>query len=232
MTNYIAYYRVSTTKQGQSGLGLEAQKATVIDFVKEDSIIAAFTEVESGKNNNREQLHAAIKCAKNNNAKLIIAKLDRLSRNAGFIFALRDSGVDFVCADIPDANTLTIGIFAVLAQHERELISSRTKAALQAKKHQGITLGKPENLNDRARARSVEVRKRMAIDNIPNMQAMDIIQDKRKQGKTFQEIADHLNSKGYTTRTGKSFHRATVKMLYERSILSQPVQWIHNAKTK
>lgn len=107
--------------------------------------------MESGKKNNRPQLLAAIEYARKVKATLIIAKLDRLSRNASFIFTLRDSGVDFVCADMPDANTLTIGIFAVLAQHERELISSRTKAALQMKKKQGVKLGKPENLTDQAR---------------------------------------------------------------------------------
>jgi DNA invertase Pin-like site-specific DNA recombinase len=118
---------------------------------------------------------------------------------------------------MPEANTLTIGIFAVLAQHERELISSRTKAALAAKKKQGAKLGKPENLNDQARARSVEVRKQLAFNSIPNLRAMDIITDKRRQGKTFQEIAEHLNNKGYKTRTGKNFYKATVKMLYDRN---------------
>ena len=99
--------------------------------------------MESGNKNNRPQLSAAIGYARKIKATLIIANLDRLSRNAAFIFTLKDSGVDFVCADMPDANTLTIGIFPVLAQHERELISSRTKAALQAKKKQGPKLGKP-----------------------------------------------------------------------------------------
>lgn len=218
MIPYVAYYRVSTQKQGQSGLGLEAQRAAVASFAKDPgAVIAEYTEVESGKNNSREQLLSAIAYAKSKSARLIIAKLDRLSRNAGFIFALRDSGVDFVCADMPDANTLTVGIFAVLAQHERELISSRTKAALQAKKKQGAKLGKPENLTDRGRLRSIEVRRELALTNIPNVQAIDIIADKRKQGKTFQQIADHLNSKGYKTRTGKKFYKATVKMLFDRN---------------
>jgi DNA invertase Pin-like site-specific DNA recombinase len=119
---YVAYYRVSTQKQGNSGLGLDSQRQQVQSFVNcTTCIIAEYTEIESGKNNNREQLLAAIATAKKEGAKLVIAKLDRLSRNANFIFTLRDSGVDFVCADMPDANTLTIGIFAVMAQHEREL---------------------------------------------------------------------------------------------------------------
>jgi DNA invertase Pin-like site-specific DNA recombinase len=181
-------------------------------------IIAEFTEIESGKNNNREQLLEAIDVAKKKSARLIIAKLDRLSRNAAFIFTLRDSGVDFVCADMPDANTLTVGIFAVLAQHEHEMISSRTKAALAAKKRQGAKLGKPENLGDKARARSIEVRRRLAETNISNIQVTDIIADKRKQKMSFQQIAEHLNKKGYKTRMGKTYQKATVKMLYDRSI--------------
>ena len=108
---YVAYYRVSTKKQGESGLGLDAQRSAVAGFVK-GAIIAEFTEVESGKKNQREQLRLAIGRAKKEGAVLVIAKLDRLSRNASFIFTLRDSGVNFQCVDMPDANTLTIGIFA------------------------------------------------------------------------------------------------------------------------
>ncbi|GAB3900781.1 recombinase family protein [Spirosoma agri] len=150
LAKYVAYYRVSTRAQGDSGLGLEGQRYAVANFVKESdrraAIVAEYTEVESGKNNQRVQLTAAIDRAKKEGAVLVIAKLDRLSRNASFIFTLRDSGVNFQCVDMPDANTLTIGIFATLAQHERELISSRTKAALQAKIAKGAILGKPENL--------------------------------------------------------------------------------------
>jgi hypothetical protein len=102
-------------------------------------------EIESGKKNHRPQLLAAIAEARQAGATLLIAKLDRLSRNAGFIFALRDSGVDFVCCDMPDANTLTVGLFAVIAQHERETISKRTKDALAAKKARGTQLGSPQN---------------------------------------------------------------------------------------
>lgn len=151
---YIAYYRVSTRVQGESGLGLDGQRMAVTNFVR-GPVVAEFTEVESGKNNQRVQLAAAIDWAKREGAVLVIAKLDRLSRNASFIFTLSDSGVNFQCVDMPDANTLTIGIFATLAQHERELISSRTKSALQAKIAQGATLGKPENLTPWAQAKGV-----------------------------------------------------------------------------
>ena len=145
MTSYIAYYRVSTQKQGRSGLGLEAQQHAVRSFLKGDTnqLLSEFTEVESGKRNTRPQLTAAIQQAKQQEATLLIAKLDRLSRNASFIFALRDSGVKFVAADMPDANHLTVGILAVIADHERQAISDRTKAALSALKAQGVELGTP-----------------------------------------------------------------------------------------
>ncbi|SFF35183.1 recombinase family protein [Spirosoma endophyticum] len=123
LTKYVAYYRVSTKSQGESGLGLEAQRSAVSGFVEGSDrravIRAEFTEVESGKKNQRVQLAAAIDRAKKEEAVLVIARLDRLSRNASFIFTLRDSGVNFQCVDMPDANTLTIGIFATLAQHDR-----------------------------------------------------------------------------------------------------------------
>ncbi|PLK42075.1 recombinase family protein [Emticicia sp. TH156] len=159
MKQYIAYYRVSTKKQGASGLGLEAQKFTASNFLKEgDRIVKEFIEIESGKSNQRVQLDEAIKYARNNKLTLLVAKLDRLSRNVSFIFTLRDSGVDFVCADIPDANTLTIGIFATIAQHEREIISRRTKDALKAKKAKGYKLGSPQNLTDYSRNQAHRVK--------------------------------------------------------------------------
>ncbi len=133
MKSYDASLRVSTQKQGQSGLGLEAQRAAVEAFTLTAHLVGEFIEVKSGKQNQRPQFGAAMALAKAKGATLLIAKLDRLSRNAGFIFQLRDAGVDFVYCDMPDANTLAVGPFAVLAQHERELISQRTKAALAAK---------------------------------------------------------------------------------------------------
>ena len=151
MPTYFAYYRVSTKQQGASGLGLEAQQAAVVSFLKGGQSQGEYVEVESGKKNQRPQLLAAMAAARAAGGVLLIAKLDRLSRTARFIFTLRDSGVDFVCCDMPDANTLTVGLFAVLAQHERETISKRTKDALAAKKARGAQLGTPANLTAGAR---------------------------------------------------------------------------------
>jgi DNA invertase Pin-like site-specific DNA recombinase len=141
MTKYIAYYRVSTDRQGQSGLGLEAQQAAVASY--RENIVAEFTEIESGKIDSRPQLAAALELCRKLDASILIAKIDRLSRDAAFLLTLRKAGVDIVAADMPHAGTLEFGIRAVVAQHEREEISKRTKAALQAAKARGIRLGSP-----------------------------------------------------------------------------------------
>ena len=217
---YVAYYRVSTQKQGQSGLGLEAQRMAVQQFVKEEGIIVEeFVEVESGKRDGRIQLLAAIASAKKRKAVLIIAKLDRLSRNAGFIFALRDSGVDFVCADMPDANTLKVGIFAVLAQHEREVISSRTKAVLQAKKAQGYQLGKPENLTREATRKGNQAWRVKAALNENNRRASAMIKALRENGMNWLNIAQTLNQHGFKTSQGKVFQAIQVQRLYRKPTL-------------
>src|SRR5579863_5949935 len=143
-TKYVAYLRVSTAKQGRSGLGLEAQREAVRQFVvgRGGKIIAPeFVEVETGSRNDRPELDKALKRCRLTGATMVVAKLDRLSRNAAFLMTLRDSGVDFVAADLPEANTMTVGVMAVVAQHEREAISHRTKAALAAARARGKTLG-------------------------------------------------------------------------------------------
>jgi DNA invertase Pin-like site-specific DNA recombinase len=214
---YVGYYRVSTQKQGNSGLGLEAQKSAVKNYLKHgDELIEEFQEIESGKKNNRPQLHRAIDYCKENNAILLIAKLDRLSRNAGFIYTLRDSNVDFVCADMPDASKVTIGIMAVLAQEERERISQRTKAALGELKRKGVKLGNPQNLTDLSRQKSITTRKQNAVDNKANKRASIMIQTLRKEGKSFQVIANTLNENSFLTRRGKQFTAMAVKRLFDR----------------
>src|SRR5262245_1721096 len=135
----IAYYRVSTAAQGRSGLGLEAQRDAVRGFCKgrECSILGEYTEVESGKSNDRPELDKALEHDRVTRASLVSAKLDRLSRNAAFLLQLRDSGVSFIAADMPEACHLTVGILALVAQQEAEAISARTKAALAAAKARG-----------------------------------------------------------------------------------------------
>jgi DNA invertase Pin-like site-specific DNA recombinase len=125
---FVAYFRVSTDKQGKSGLGLEAQRQAVQQYLNggQWSLIGEFTEIESGKRNERPELEKALVACKRNKAKLVIAKLDRLSRNLAFIATLMDSGVEFIAVDNPHANKLTVHILAAVAQHEREMIGQRT----------------------------------------------------------------------------------------------------------
>lgn len=213
MKKYVAYYRVSTIEQGKSGLGLEAQKESVRRFANCDNcIIAEFIEIASGKNDNRTELQKAIEYAKSNDATLLIAKLDRLSRNAAFIFTLRDTKVNFVCCDMPDANTLTIGIFATLAQHERELISSRTKAALDAKKAQGAKLGNPKGFVGQGKAtatKKAKAEQNQVSENTVKVKSRikEIIElaGFRKENISLSIIANKLNDSNLKTVSDKVF---------------------------
>ena len=207
MEKYIAYYRVSTQKQGKSGLGLEAQKSAVMQFLSEnDILLGEYTDIESGKRNNRPNLLEAIAQSKKEEAILLIAKLDRLSRNAAFIFTLRDTHVKFKCVDMPEANSVTIGIMAVLAQDERERISQRTKAALSELKKQGKKLGSPQNLNLAARKKGFQ----------NNQKATALIVSLRNQGLTFYRITKRLNALNFKTRRGNQFQQNQVKILFDR----------------
>lgn len=218
MAKYIAYYRVSTQRQGNSGLGLDAQKSAVAKFTDgcTDCIVGEYTDVESGKNNNRPELLKAIAEAKRITAKLLIAKLDRLSRNAAFIFTLRDSQVDFICCDMPDANSVTIGIMAVLAQDERERISQRTKNALAELKKRGIKLGTPSNLTENARIKSLEVRSQNAYSNENNRKAGALIVAMKKQGMDDASITRELNQLGFKARRGGELQVVQVQRLFKR----------------
>jgi DNA invertase Pin-like site-specific DNA recombinase len=214
---FVAYYRVSTAKQGRSGLGLEAQRASVQSYVRDGRIVAEYVEVESGKRNDRPKLVQAIAHAQREGATLIIAKLDRLARSVAFIFALRDTGVKFLACDMPEANTLTIGLLAALAQHERELISERTKAALKAKKARGCILGSPQNLTREATEKAAAARRRLAQENTANKRATELALLYRERGLSYASIADTLNSNGHLARRGGRFHACTVERLLKRS---------------
>lgn len=214
LQTYTPYYRVSTPKQGASGLGLDAQRAAARAFVQAPAqLLAEYVEVESGKQNQQPRLLAAIAEARRVGSTLLIAKLDRLSRHAGFIFALRDSGVSFVCCDMPDANTLTVGLFAVLAQHERETIASRTKEALAAKKARGGQLGNPQNMTPAITRLGQAAMQRNAHAHPANRQAAQLAGLLRARQQTLWEIAAVLNTAGYRTRRGKEFHATTVQRL-------------------
>jgi DNA invertase Pin-like site-specific DNA recombinase len=212
--NYIAYYRVSTQKQGTSGLGLDAQKAAVAQFTGncDNCVIGTYTDIESGKNNERPELLKAIAQAKLTGAKLLIAKLDRLSRNAAFILTLKDSGVNFVCCDMPEANALTIGIMAIIAQQEREMISKRTREALQAKLARVGEWRKGVITAD-IHAKGQEAIKAKAASNQNTLRAKNYAKTLKEQGLTLQAIADRLNSEGHHSSTGKQYHRTSVNRL-------------------
>jgi DNA invertase Pin-like site-specific DNA recombinase len=212
-SRFVGYYRVSTTKQGDSKLGLLAQQEAVMKHTN-GCLLAEFTDIASGKSNERPELLKAIEFAKQHDAVLVIAKLDRLSRSLEYIFRLRDSGVRFICCDMPDANTLTIGIIASLAQHERELIADRTKAALLSKKRSGWIGGNNgKYLSDSGREKSKETRRSNALNNRNNKMAWVIVREKLASGDSLRSIAKILNNAGFKSSRGKQFSAQTVKQL-------------------
>ena len=208
---YVAYYRVSTDKQGASGLGLEAQRDEVLRYLNGGSwdLISEFTEVESGRKSRRPELEAAIAMCKKHKATLVVAKLDRLYRNAYFVAKLMHEGIPFVCCDNPHANKMTIQILAAVAENERELISKRTKDALAVVKARGEkTLGCPVPERGAEAAGKVAIKKadRMADNVAP------IIHDLRRKGlSTYREIADALNARGIPTARGGAWYASTVR---------------------
>ena len=217
MQNAIAYYRVSTARQGESGLGLESQRHSVERYAAGANlnILTEFTEVETGTGKRRRvEIFKAIDQAKEFDAVLLIAKLDRLSRSVSFTSALMDSGVKFVAVDMPEANELTINIMAAMAQHEAKMISERTKAALAAAKRRGVKLGSPQNLSYAAQLKGAAVRKQQATK--ADQRATYTAGLLRGQGFTLQAIANELNGNGFRTRKGRLFQPTTVKRLLDR----------------
>ncbi len=208
---YIAYYRVSTDKQGDSGLGLEAQRDAVHKFLNggDWNIIAEFTEIESGRKNKRPQLEEAIRLQRKTGAKIIVAKLDRLYRNAYFTLKLKHDRVDFIAADNPEMNSLTLGIMALMAEHEAELISERTKAALGRIKARGEKkLGSPTpEIGAAAAGKAVAAEADRRAENV-----LPLIHDLRRKGlSSYRDIAQALNARGIETARGGAWHASTVR---------------------
>ncbi|WP_242077103.1 recombinase family protein [Brevundimonas diminuta] len=237
MAKAVAYFRVSTAAQGRSGLGLEAQKAAVAELTRQRGlqVLADFTEVESGGRNDRPELTKALHHAKVTGAVLVIAKLDRLSRNAAFLLTLRDSGVRFVAADLPDACDLTVGVLAVIAQAEREAISQRTKAALGTVKAKLVAgeahisrrtglpvarLGNPQGAEALRRAARGNAAGLEAVKANADAHARDlapIVARLREEGCTsLASLAAGLNAAGVRTPRDGTWHASSVRNLLAR----------------
>lgn len=216
---FISYLRVSTARQGASGLGLEAQRKAVEDYLNGGrwSVIEEVVEVESGKRSDRPKLTEALRLCRLHDATLVIAKLDRLSRDAAFLMKLQNEGVKFVAADMPDANELTIHIMAVVAQAERKMISARTKAALAAAKARGVKLGgdRGGRISDDARTKANAMRlersQAKAADIAPT------IRELQSQGITsLGGLAKALNDKRIPTAWGGAWQATQVKRVLDR----------------
>ena len=217
---YVVYYRVSTKRQGLSGLGLDAQRTIVLNYLRKDisCVVDEYTEVETGKSTNRPELNKALECCKQNNATLIVAKLDRLARNLHFITNLQNANVDFICCDMPTANRLTIHIISAIAENEALLISQRTKQALAEKKKQGIKLGNPYNngLTSENIAKGRSIRTENAFNDESNKKAGMLILSMRNNGAKWSEIVKQLNDNGFRTRQNHNFDITRIKRLYNR----------------
>jgi DNA invertase Pin-like site-specific DNA recombinase len=223
--DFVSYLRVSTARQGQSGLGLEAQRKAVEDFLNGGRwrVVQEFVEVESGKNNDRAELAKAMALCRLRHATLVIAKLDRLSRDAHFLLGLQKAGVRFVAADMPEANEMVVGIMAVVAQAERKMISARTKAALQAAKARGKRLGGLRyrkdgsivKLDPMAIAEGRAARTAKAIARAADI--APIVADIRASGaSSLREIAAELNSRGIPTARGGQWQAVQVQRVEAR----------------
>lgn len=220
-TKYVAYLRVSTQRQGYSGLGLEAQKEIIKNYLRDINPIAEFIEVESGRKTDkgRPQLRAALAQCRIDGAMLIVAKLDRLARNVSFLSSMLESDVEIVFCDFPQANKMVLHILAAISQYEAELIATRTRQALQAKKARGAKLGNPEHLMDKhaqAIANSNKTNRDKAKANPNNKRAIAFLKVLVGQDKTLQQMADILNREGFVTSQGCQFSSSTVYKLIKR----------------
>ena len=219
--NFIAYYRVSTDRQGRSGLGLEAQRQAVANYLNGGSwqLVAEYTEIESGKRSDRPELKKALAEARRLKAVLVIAKLDRLSRNVAFIANLMEAKVEFVAADFPTANRLTVHILAAVAEHEREMISERTKAALLAAKARGKRLGYANPRRNDAAINAVKGAAAMiskADAHAANV--LPVVASIQRAGvTTLKGLAGALNARGIATARGGKWYASTVRNLVARA---------------
>jgi DNA invertase Pin-like site-specific DNA recombinase len=216
---FVSYIRVSTAKQGRSGLGLEAQRHAVETFLNGGNwqVVKEFVEIESGKKADRPQLAKAFKACRVFGAKLVIAKLDRLSRDAHFLLGLEKAGVDFVAADMPHANRLTVGIMAMVADEERRMISARTKAALAAAKRRGVKLGGDHGARLTAKQRAAGAAARQAQAQGRANDLTDTVKDIQASGATtLRAIADGLDDRGIPAARGGSWSATQVMRLLER----------------
>jgi DNA invertase Pin-like site-specific DNA recombinase len=220
---FVIYLRVSTKRQGESGLGLEAQRAAAQAYVREHNgeIIAEYQEVETGKNCQRPELLKAVMHANKSWSTLLIAKLDRLARNVWFCSTLMESGIDFVACDCPQASKLTVHILASIAEHEAELISCRTRDALAAYKARGGVLGpatfkNPEQWKvQQEQSRKLATLKNALVAYAANEESRMIAKSLRAEGLSFQAIADELNRRDFRTRMGKAFGKSQAKRLVD-----------------
>lgn len=218
----VSYLRVSTARQGASGLGLEAQREAVHRYVQSQScaLLSEHVEVESGRRADRPELASALTSCRLHRATLVIAKLDRLSRNVAFIANLMDGGVDFVACDMPHANRLTLHLLAAIAEHEREMISQRTKAALQAAKARGVRLGNPRGatgLLDGCRAaaeRSSMVRHARAVHGA--REVAPLLAELAQSGLSNRGIARELNCRQVPSMTGGIWYPEQVRRVWSR----------------
>lgn len=203
--NYVAYYRVSTARQGASGLGLEAQQQAVRTYLNGGDwrLVGEFTEVESGRKGDRPQLAKALSTCRALRARLVIARIDRLTRDAHFLLGLRDAGVDFVACDMPDANRTTIGIMAILAEHQADTIRANTKAALAAAKARGVKLGGFRGVAIGDEGRAASAASRAAAANARAADVLPIVEEVRASGVTsLGGIAKALSERGVPTARG------------------------------
>ena len=222
----VGYRRVSTQGQGQSGLGMEAQQAAIDAHVSRTGciLVATYTEVESGKRSDRPELVKALAHARRVGATLVIAKLDRLSRNVHFLSGLMESGVEFIACDMPTANRVTLHIMAAVAEDEARRISQRTKDALAAYKARGGKLGgaranSVSHLDDAARAKGRATgntkQRRESVEVYADL--LPEVRELRDGGATLRKIAEHLNVHGHCTRTGAAWSPVQVKRLLDRA---------------